>query len=179
MTSTPLNQLGDMLQRAVAAEIATSRRNQNRRMLVVGVAVLAIAVPGIAFATSALIDEEEVAASLPAGTKALIGTDPRCTVVKPGAEYRCVLRRAPKPAEGPEQTVDPSKRRPPGADEDLTSWLGSVQPTVDATKRVNGGCRSLRADGLVWECFIGEAAVREKIIGPDFLGAYAPGPGVG
>jgi hypothetical protein len=50
---------------------------------------------------------------------------------------------------------------------------------VDATKHVNGGCRSLRSDGREWECYIGQAAVRQQIIGPDFLGEYAPSPGVG
>jgi hypothetical protein len=56
---------------------------------------------------------------------------------------------------------------------------GTVEPTVDATKHVNGGCRSLTSDGRVWQCYIGRAAVDEKIIGPDFLGEYAPTPGVG
>ena len=27
--------------------------------------------------------------------------------------------------------------------------------------------------------YVGQAAVRQKIIGPDFLGEYAPSPGVG
>jgi len=29
------------------------------------------------------------------------------------------------------------------------------------------------------KCYIGEAAVRQSIIGQGFLGAYAPSPGVG
>jgi hypothetical protein len=44
---------------------------------------------------------------------------------------------------------------------------------------VSGGCRSLRSDGLEWQCYLGPAAVEEKIIGASFLGAYAPEPGVG
>jgi hypothetical protein len=54
-----------------------------------------------------------------------------------------------------------------------------VEPTVDATKHVNGGCRSLRTDGLEWQCYLGRAAVDEKIIGAGFLGEYAPSPGQG
>jgi hypothetical protein len=50
---------------------------------------------------------------------------------------------------------------------------------VDDTKHVNGGCRSLRADGRVWRCYIGQAAVEQKIISAGFLGEYAPAPGVG
>jgi hypothetical protein len=30
-----------------------------------------------------------------------------------------------------------------------------------------------------WQCYIGRAAVEQKIIGPGFLGEYAPSPGVG
>jgi hypothetical protein len=44
---------------------------------------------------------------------------------------------------------------------------------------VNGGCRSLASDGKTWECYIGQKAVDEQIIGQGFLGQYAPTPGVG
>jgi hypothetical protein len=54
-----------------------------------------------------------------------------------------------------------------------------VEPTVDASKHVNGGCRSLASDGREWACYIGPAAVAQKIISADFLGEYAPSPGVG
>jgi hypothetical protein len=60
-----------------------------------------------------------------------------------------------------------------------TDWTGTVEPTVDATKHVNGGCRAQNADGTDWECYIGQAAVTQKIIGAGFLGQYSPTPGVG
>jgi hypothetical protein len=53
---------------------------------------------------------------------------------------------------------------------------GAVEPTVDATKHVNGGCRSLASDGKEWECYIGEAAVRQRVIGEGLLGDYAQTP---
>jgi hypothetical protein len=56
---------------------------------------------------------------------------------------------------------------------------GVVEPTVDATKHVNGGCRSLDSDGRTWQCYIGQAAVDQKIVSAGFLGEYAPTPGVG
>ena len=59
------------------------------------------------------------------------------------------------------------------------SLEGTVEPTVDASKHVNGGCRSESADGRKWTCYVGEEAVRQQIVGPDFLGEYAPSPGVG
>ncbi len=151
--------LGDQLERAATADLARRPRRVSSR-LALAVAVLAVAVPGLAFAADALIGPEEVAAGLPAGTKMLAGTDPRCTVVEQGVEYHCVLTRLPAAPE-----VD-----------DLT---GTVEPTVDATKHVNGGCRSLRADGREWRCYLGEAAVEQQIISRGFLGEYAPEPGVG
>ena len=44
---------------------------------------------------------------------------------------------------------------------------------------MNGGCRSLDSAGLQWECYLGRKAVDEQIIGPGFLGEYAPPPGHG
>ena len=61
----------------------------------------------------------------------------------------------------------------------VPQWLGTVEPTVDATKHVNGGCRAQNEAGTDWECYIGQTAVQQKIIGAGFLGQYAPAPGVG
>ena len=96
---------------------------------------------------------------MPAGTRFLVGTEPACEVVKPGVEYHCTIKGDFK--------------------SEIEDLKGTVEPTVDATKHVNGGCRSLRSDGREWTCYIGEEAVRQQIIGPDFLGEYAPAPGRG
>jgi len=160
MTTADLTQLGDRLERAFADDLATKRRARLTRRLLLAAAALAVAIPGLAFATSALIDTEQVAASLPAGTRMLQGTDPRCTAVEQGVEYHCVLT---KPIANPE----------------VADLKGTVEPTVDATKHVNGGCRSLDSKGREWQCYLGHAAVDQQIIGPSFLGEYAPTPGVG
>jgi DNA-directed RNA polymerase specialized sigma24 family protein len=94
------------------------------------------------------------------GMRILAGTDPHCTVVEPGVEYHCVLTRL---AAAPE----------------VSDLKGMVEPTVDAGKHVNGGCRSLRSDGGEWQCYLGDAAVEQQIISRGFLGEYAPEPGVG
>jgi hypothetical protein len=157
-----LRQLGDAIEAAASAELrdrSRPRTYRTRRLLLV-VAVALVAIPGLAYATSTLISSDEVAAGLPAGTKMLQGTEPHCAVVRQGVEYHCVLSRLP-------------------ADPEVVDLKGTVEPTVDATKHVNGGCRSLTSDGRVWQCYIGQAAVAEQIIGPDFLGEYAPSPGVG
>ena len=155
-----LKRLGDSLERATARDLerTPSRGRVSRRMLVT-VAVVILAGTGIAIGATQLASNKSVAASLPAGTAWLQATDPSCTTVTDGVEYHCTLAKHPSDA--------------------ISDWLGTVEPTVDATKHVNGGCRSLSHDGREWQCYIGQKAVDEKIIGQDFLGEYAPTPGVG
>jgi hypothetical protein len=154
-----LGRLGDELERAAGADLARGRRRRVRRRIAVAVVALAVAVPSAAVATGRLSGEDDVARSLPAGTLSLAGTSPTCTVVRQDVEYRCVLARPPAP--------------------EVSDWTGTVEPTVDATKHVNGGCRSLDSEGTEWQCYIGEAAVEQRIVGAGFLGEYAPSPGRG
>jgi hypothetical protein len=157
---TTLSQLGDILEGAAARELARARRTTRRRRLVVGVVAVAIAAPGIAYAASTLISADDVAAGLPGGTRMLQGTDPHCTVVREGVEYHCVLSKLP-------------------AEPEVADLKGTVEPTVDRTRHVNGGCRSLKSDGREWQCYLGSAAVDQRIVSADFLGEYMPSPGVG
>ncbi len=148
--------IGDDLERAARAD---RRRNTKRRRRILGGAIaIAILAPGAAVAGS-LLSEEDVARSMPAGTRFLVGTEPTCETVKDGVEYHCTIKGAFQP--------------------EVEEMKGMVEPTVDATKHVNGGCRSLRSDGREWRCYIGEEAVAQGIIGRGFLGEYAPAPGVG
>jgi hypothetical protein len=141
------------------ARLATS----TRRRIAVTVAVAVVAVPGVALAADALLSPDQVASSLSSGTLALLGTHPSCTTVQDSVEYHCVLHSAPGGEGGPP----------------ANQWLNTVEPSVGADQHVNGGCRAQNQAGTVWECYLGEAAVTQKIIGQGFLGAYAPGPGVG
>jgi hypothetical protein len=158
-----LRRLGDALEGAAEADLtaapAPARRRRLSTRVAIAVAVLAVLVPGVALAASQLIGTDEVEQSLPAGTLALAGTNPSCEVVVQDVEYLCTLERAPAP--------------------EVSDWKGTVEPTVDATKHVNGGCRSLASDGTEWRCYLGQAAVDQQIIGAGFLGEYAPSPGVG
>jgi hypothetical protein len=156
--------LGDALQRAAEADLAfggarTMRRLRSRARPVVAIAAAAVLIPGAAIAATQLIGGGDVARSLPAGTLSLAGTQPTCTVVRQDVEYHCTLERPPAP--------------------EVSDWKGTVEPTVDASKHVNGGCRSLASDGRTWQCYIGQAAVEQKIVGPGLLGTFAPSPGVG
>lgn len=161
-----LDRLGDALQAAATADLAGSgsrasrlRRTRVRRRLLIALAVLVISVPAIAFAADRLISAGTVAASMPAGTLALAGTQPTCTVVKQNVEFHCVLQKQPS--------------------HEVDNWKGTVEPTVDTSESVNGGCRGLRSDGLEWECYLGQTAVDEGIIGQSFLGQKVSGPGSG
>jgi hypothetical protein len=158
-----LGRLGDALEDGAAADLDARQTQPGRRRIStrvgVAAAVLAILVPGVALAATQLIGTDDVEQSLPAGTLSLAGTNPTCTVVEQDVEYLCVLEHAPAP--------------------EVSDWKGTVEPTVDATKHVNGGCRSLTSDGRQWRCYIGQAAVDQQIIGQGFLGGYAPSPGVG
>jgi len=164
--SPSLQHLGDALHRAAALDLRRAEvpsRPRRRRRMVVALAVAVVGIPGVAVGANALLSPSEVALSIPQGTLALLDTHPRCTTVTAGVEYDCTLHAAPSDQGGPL----------PG------QWMGTVEPTVDATKHVNGGCRSFNAAGTRWHCYIGQAAVRQRIIGAGFLGQYAPGPGVG
>jgi hypothetical protein len=157
-----LAQLGDALEAAARADLERRRRHPLRRpsrRLAAVAAALAVLVPSAAIAADHLLSTRDVAASMPAGTLALAGTEPTCTVVREGVEYHCTLERAPAP--------------------EVADWTGTVEPTVDATKHVNGGCRGLNAAGTDWECYVGQEAVDQKLVSAGFLGAYAPSPGVG
>lgn len=164
--SPELRRLGDAIERAAARDLAETaapaparrRRITRGRMGVIAIAVAVVA-SGAALAGSRLVDGGTVAASLPAGTFALQGTNPTCTTVREGIEYHCVLASPPAP--------------------EVSDWTGTVEPSVDATKHVNGGCRGLNAAGTEWQCYLGEEAVTQKIIGAGFLGEYSSGPGAG
>ena len=152
-----LDRLGDALEAATRRNLEAGRRP--RRGIIAAVVAAVVLVPAAAIAGAKLISNDDVAKSLPAGTLSLAGTDPTCTTVKEGVEYSCVLAKAPAP--------------------EVSDWKGTVEPTVDQTKHVNGGCRSQNSAGTTWECYLGRAAVDQKIIGAGFLGEFAPSPGQG
>ena len=167
-----LVRLGDALQEVAARDLADAipagsglhpeparSRPRRRRVFLGGLLAAVILIPAAAVAADRLISTDDVAASMPAGTLSLAGTEPACTVVRKNVEFHCVLQRAPAP--------------------EVSDWKGTVEPTVDRSKHVNGGCRSLVSDGTVWQCYLGQAAVRQQIVSAGFLGAESQGPGSG
>jgi len=172
-----LVQLGDALEQAATRDLdaaaapveavvpvaspgpARRHRPRRRRVFLGGLLAAVVLIPAAAVAADHLISTDEVAASMPAGTLSLAGTEPTCTVVKKDVEFHCILKRPPAP--------------------EVQDWKGTVEPTVDATKHVNGGCRSLVSAGTEWECYLGQAAVDQQIVSGGFLGEQVQGPGQG
>ena len=175
--SDELSELGEALHAAIAADVrgrparpaalrvALRLRaiTRSRRRIAIAVATVAIAVPGAALAADALLSPDQVGSGLSHGTLALLGSHPTCTTVRAGVEYRCALGAAPTDEGGPA----------------AGQWLRTVEPSVGPDHRIDGGCRALNGDGTEWECYLGEAAVRQQIIGQGFLGQRSLGPGVG
>jgi hypothetical protein len=160
--SPRLNKLGDALEQAATADLAESRpvrRFRPRRRVLLIAAALAIVLPGGGAIAAALLSSNDVSRSIVAGGFIFEGTHPACTVVTEGVEYNCTLDKPPAP--------------------EITDFKGTVYQTVDATQHVNGGCRGLTSDGHEWECWIGEAAVKQKIISEDFLGEVQTVPARG
>jgi hypothetical protein len=157
--TTELARLGDALEAAARADVGAHRPRRPSRRVAILLAAAVFVVPVAAIGAARLVGGHEVAASMPAGAAIFAGTHATCTAVTANVEYHCVLDRRPFP--------------------EVDDFKGTVEPTVDATKHVNGGCRGLTSDGRSWQCYLGQEAVRQQIVGADFLGAYAPAPGHG
>jgi hypothetical protein len=157
--SPKLAHLGDALERAAAADLEPSRWRRPRGRVLLLAATLAIVIPGGGAIASALLSTHEVSQSVIAGGLIFQGTQPTCSTVVEGVEYLCTIDKPAFPM--------------------VDDFTNVVYQTVDATHHVNGGCRSLAADGRTWRCWIGQAAVDHQIISQDFLGQVQIGPATG
>jgi hypothetical protein len=160
MTHVPakLDRLGDVLERAAAADLVPRRRLSRRRVVLLA-ATLAVVIPGGGAIASALLSGHDVSQSVVAGGLIFQGTHPDCTAEVEGVQYLCTIDKPAFPM--------------------VDDFTGVTYQTVDATQHVSGGCRSLAADGKTWRCWIGQAAVDHKIISQDFLGEVQTGPATG
>jgi hypothetical protein len=135
------------------------RTRRATKGLVVFAAVAALLVPTAVVATS-LLTPHDVATGMPGGSAIFDGTNPTCVVVTEGVDYRCTLAHAP--------TV-----------ETTASYLGSKQLLKGPDATITGGCIATSADGLHWECYIGDAAVQHDILVKSLLGQPVLAPGHG
>lgn len=147
------------LNAAITRAVLDGRRRRPRRRFAVLIAAAAL-VPTAAVA-AAVLTPRDVETGMPAATLAFTGTDPKCTSVVNGVEYRCVLSHAP--------TVDVTGPH----------YLGTKELLAGPDSTINGGCVATSDNGLLWECYIGNAAVQHDILSAQLLGQKLKGPSVG
>ena len=144
----------------IAAPVPPRRRRRSRLAVAVAAGVFVVGGAGVAAALTVLHSPDDVARSLPAGAIMFSDTTPTCTATADDAVFECTLTKPP-------------------TQEVLDHYAGTIQPIVDASHSIAGGCRAVGDDGLTWTCFVGQRAVAEGLIAQDFLGVYAPEPGRG
>ena len=189
MTVLPdhLQRLADDLDQAWQRAVAVQRRSPflRRRRLVASVAGVALAAGGgAAIGAGVLKTPAQEERGILDGHVLFAGSDPVCASLAADA-FRCTLERPPngmtfyRPNAGRGSASAPKTFDPKAWTPDDDMFLGVKVATVDASKRIDGGCVSISADGRAWNCFLGERAVDEGIIGRDLLGAYQPEPAAG
>jgi hypothetical protein len=136
---------------------ASGRR---KLVFIAAIAVLLGAVGGGIAAVRALTTPAQEEQKLPDGSAMFVGTHPTCTQAS-SVQFRCVLESAPS------------------VEYIVGSYLGAKMPSVDATKHIDGGCIATSADGLQWDCYLGQAAVAHDIIDGSLLGQDQPEPSHG
>jgi hypothetical protein len=134
-----------------------------RRTVALVAAALALVATGAAVGGLVVAKSEaEEEQGLLDGHSVFAGTNPVCTTVAEG-HFRCVLDRPPT---GEGMTI-------------VGSYEGSKFQTVDAEKRIDGGCVGASADGTVWNCYLGQLAVEHDILDASLLGQVQTSPAHG
>jgi hypothetical protein len=151
-----LQELGEHLTVAIERDLRRTSRRPMRRVALI-VAILAIVGTGTA-AAAGLFTPRQVAAGMPAGAAIFDQTDPTCVLNDKTGAYRCTLSSAPAP--------------------EVSDFRGTKEVLAVGGKAA-GGCIGLDAAGMLWDCYVGQAAVDHEIISQDFLGEPVFGPGVG
>jgi hypothetical protein len=152
--ATRLEDLRGALLAAAADDLAAAPRPAARppRRLHLGTArarlamaflVVAVAVPGVVIGSGLIGPERAAANGLPAGTTVMTATQPTCTAIRDGVEYECAFAESPR--------------------------VGQIVRTVDASGRVDGGCRSQNAIETFWICYFGKAAVHHQVVAQEVL----------
>jgi len=111
--------------------------------------------PGGRAPTAAEVTPQQVEAGMPSGAAVFAATDPKCLLSADGTSFRCTLSRAPAP--------------------EVSNFVDAKEPLAIGG-RVAGGCLGLDRGGMSWQCYIGQDAVDQAIIGKDLLGQPAPYP---
>jgi len=172
--SERLLRVGDELQRAWNAD---HRRRpstslwQRRRLALVVALVLVALTGGVALAAVIVKSTAEEEQGILDGHLLFTGAQPQCETLT-ATSFRCKL-------ESPPTGMTFYRENAQGSTVVDGMLLGAKVETVDSTRHVDGGCVSISADGRVWNCFLGQSAVDQGIIGASFLGHHLPEPATG
>ncbi len=172
------DRLGDDLEAAAARSVAASRRRSRARLVGIAVVGLSLLAAGTAVAAG-VFSPRQVAAGLPAGSVIFGNTHPTCVLDADAVTFHCTLDVAPQ---SDEMGVPPAAR--PGSPSKATGVPGTPdysdwKEPIGIDGVVAGGCVARSSDGLRWDCYVGDEAVRQLIISQDFLGQPMTEPGRG
>ena len=165
MNDTDLVRIGNELRDAAQRDLGNQRHlGLPRRRLIVSLAVGVVVLGAGAGIAATVLNKtpKQEEQGLIDGSATFAGTDPTCTQVS-ADQFHCVLASVPT-----DLTFGPGG-----------SYRDAKMPSVDATKHIDGGCVGRSDDGLIWDCYLGQAAVQHGIVDSGFLGQYAPEPGRG
>jgi hypothetical protein len=159
-----LAQLGDALEAAVARKLERPARrwrgSRRRTIALVAVTALLLGAAGAGIGASLLKTPAQESQGLLDANATFAGTHPQCVAVAP-QHFRCTLDETPTGlvVQG--------------------SWIGTKMASVNAERRVDGGCVAVSDDGRTWDCYLGDLAVKRGAADPTFLGRYVPEPAHG
>lgn len=167
--SESLDLAGNALQRAWNADLARRRRRLRlpRRPLLVLTAALTLGV-GAAWAGGLLKSASDEQTGLVDANTLFSGSSPHCVRVS-DVGFRCTLATPPTG----ETFFDAQ------GDQLLDVFNGVKVATTNSAGDIDGGCIGRSADGLLWDCFIGRAAVDQGVVSASLLGRHSPGPAAG
>ena len=136
-------------------------------MVILAAAAVLVAA-GTAVASSLFKSASDEQQGLLNGYALFKGTHPTCQRLD-DISFSCTLDKPPTEITfyGPDGHLLPN------------AYLGVKAETVNSSRHVDGGCVATSADGRAWHCYLGEEAVRQRIIGQDYLGTYLPQPPTG
>jgi hypothetical protein len=167
-----LSQAGDALERAWRADLRRQSRRRvfgipRRAAIVVALTMVAVGA-GAAVASGLLKSSADEQKGMLAANTLFTGSSPHCVAAGSDA-FHCTLSTPPTG-----ETFYKSDGQ-----QAFDLFKGIKAATTDSAGRFDGGCVATTSDGLVWDCYLGQAAVANGIISPELLGQISPGPAAG
>jgi hypothetical protein len=184
-----VNDTLDDIERGVTVVAFAPPYERPRRTLpFIGAAASIILVAGLVIARQDRIPEQAAGSVTPSTTPSeddTVASTNETTVPPTTAAPTTTPAQVPLPAGGRIQGIAPSCTTTDSIVYDCTipeypadgralDMTGFTTIIVDDTSHVSGGCRATSEEATRFTCFIGQRAIDEQIVGPDYLGDWAP-----